>query len=192
LVAEGWIDPHPKWGKGWWIATRQGLRLRATPLIKRFPVSEGRALLPAIIEEARRLNANPEASTRITNISLVGSVLHGGETDDAGDIDLIVHTALRTHLPENELQAYQELELASLKGSASIFARVFWGETILMRQLKKVSRKISLVRRTKMFEALPDTRQQSIYAYDVEQERELPSASREGLSQNDADAVRMR
>lgn len=144
LAAEDWVsfDGTTSNGLECWKTGLHGRRLVATKIIKRFPVAEGLALLPKVIAEAHRLNAE-RSSLRITSIWLFGSVLTGSPDDDAGDVDLVVNVARRP-LSKDELAAIEAEE----DRRAPVSQRgIFFNDhrmKELLRAIKKVSRRISV------------------------------------------------
>ena len=144
LAEEDWLsfDGTTSSGLECWKTGLHGRRLVATKIIKRFPVAEGLALLPKVIAEAERLNAE-RSSLRITSIWLFGSVLTGSPDDDAGDVDLVVNVARRP-LSEKELEAIEaEEKLRAPPSQRSLF---FDNQRMkeMLRAIKKVSRRISV------------------------------------------------
>jgi len=153
-----------------WRSTSLGHRLAASRLIRRFPISQRRALLPKIVEAACTLNANPSASHRIAEIILFGSILTGQDHEDAGDVDLVVHV-VRRKLPEKALNAQIETEERAMPQSLDFFQRLNRQENDLKRAIKKVSNKISLhgFSDVEIFSAP----HRQLYRYDVETETEM-------------------
>lgn len=146
-----------------------GHRLAASRLISRFPISQGRALLPKIIETARRLNADPHASHRISSIFLFGSVLTGEDDADAGDIDLVVDTR-RRKIAKELMGALIEAEERAMPGHMGFRDRLHRQHNELCRAIKKVSNKISLhgFGDVEVFSAA----YRELYRYDVDTEAE--------------------
>ena len=153
----------------WWRSTPLEHRLAASRLIRRFPIRQGRALLPKIVDAARTLNANPDASHRITEILLFGSILTGGEDGDAGDIDLVVHVS-RRRLLKMELDALIEAEESRMPQHLDFHRRLSRQADDLQRAIKKISNKISLHGFSDV-EAYSAPHRQ-IYRYDIETETE--------------------
>ncbi|RVQ65715.1 hypothetical protein EKN06_12330 [Croceicoccus ponticola] len=145
LAADGWIkfDGIDHKGIEHWGLADKGIRLVATRLIKRFPIEEGLALLPAIIAKAEALNSDPESSRRIESIWLFGSVLTGRSGDDAGDIDLVVNVSRRP-LPASELKALEDVEMSRAPERVQMGWFRDFRSTELLRQIKKVSHRISI------------------------------------------------
>lgn len=154
-----------------WRAREKAHRLCATPLIKRFPISEGRRIAAQVVEEARMINRVPACSCRITAITLFGSVLTGREDDDAGDIDLVVDIRPRS-LAEEESEIIELAEAAAMPASLDFTQRLYRVEKQICRQLKKVSNKISLHARHDL-DAI-GAPHYLLYSYDIEREREIP------------------
>lgn len=144
LAEEDWLsfDGTTSSGLECWKTGLHGRRLVATKIIKRFPVTEGLALLPKVIAEAERLNAE-RSSLRITSIWLFGSVLTGSPDDDAGDVDLVVNVARRP-LSKDELATIEadEDRRAPVSQRGIFFNNHRMKE--LLRGIKKVSRRISI------------------------------------------------
>ncbi len=171
LVEAGWIS----WGGeldgiDQWQPTSLGRRLAASPLIRRFPISQGRALLPKVTQTARTLNANPNASHRITAIFLFGSLLTGNDDGDAGDIDLVVRVS-RRKLPEEQLTRLIEAERKIMPPHLDFFQRLHRQVHDLERAIKQVSSKISLHDFSDIEAFSAPYRQ--LYLYDVETEAEI-------------------
>jgi predicted nucleotidyltransferase len=172
LHSEGWTDAegvligHKEHVPGLWMPTDNGLRLAATPMLKRFPVSEGREIVKRVIEVAQEENSKPWNSKRITKIVLFGSVLVGKDTDDAGDVDLDVTTSIRKDIPYEEMCRLAKLENEGRVHNLNLF---YWGDILLARRIKKVSRRISLLAGI----INPDWPQRVIYQFDSEAEEEI-------------------
>lgn len=154
-----------------WRTHEKAHRLCATPLIKRFPISEGRRIAAQVVEEARRINRDPACSRRVTAITLFGSVLTGREEDDAGDIDLVVDIRQR-NLAEEESQIIKLAEAAAMPASLDFTQRLYRVENQIRRRLKKVSSKISLHERHDL--DVTGAPHCLLYSYDIEREREIP------------------
>lgn len=154
----------------YWKRASKGTRLVATKLIKRFPVAEGRAILPKIVELAREINADPDIFTRITEIRLFGSVLTAGDNETAGDIDLVVCTRWREVSSEEKKRLFKLVQDA-MPLSASFSDTDDWATRLVLRRVKKLSPRISL-----HFEgdlALEGVCFTSLYSYDAKLEKEL-------------------
>lgn len=145
LASDGWIKfvGIDRGDIERWETDEIGRRLVATRLIKRFPIKEGVALLPSIIAKAQALNAEPRSSRRIKSIWLFGSVLTGKPEDFAGDIDLVVNISRRP-LPEPEIEALEAVEMSRAPQRAQMGWFRDFRETELLRQIKKVSHRISI------------------------------------------------
>lgn len=156
---------------GRWRTRRKAHRLRATPLIKRFPIREGRRIAAQVVDEARQINCDPRSSRRVTAITLFGSVLTGGDEDEAGDIDLVIDVERRI-LTTEEMKRITLAEDAEMPESLDFIARLYRVEHQILRRLKKISNKISVHKRhdVETFGAP----HRLLYAYDIERERELP------------------
>ncbi|RYY18164.1 MAG: nucleotidyltransferase domain-containing protein [Alphaproteobacteria bacterium] len=188
LGKAGWIS----WGGtrhdvDLWSSMPLGHRLAASRLIRRFPVSQGRALLPKIVETARRLNADPHASHRICGIILFGSVLTGEDDGDAGDIDLVVDTG-RRRLPSDTIKALIAAEERAMPEHLGFHARLYRQHADLCRAIKKVSNKISLhgFGDVRAFSAV----YRELYRYDVDIESETAVDAEMKLAQPDMDRPR--
>lgn len=171
LAAAGWVS----WGGeresiDQWRSTPLGHRLAASRLIRRFPIAQGRTLLPKIVEAARVLNRNPDASHRIAEILLFGSVLTGEDDGDAGDIDLVVHVA-RRKLPAETMNALIEAEEKAMPRHLDYVQRLDRQANDLRRAIKKVSNKISLHGFSDVETFAAPHRQ--LYNYDVGTESEI-------------------
>jgi predicted nucleotidyltransferase len=155
----------------YWMVSELGHRLLATPLVPRFPREEGHRIVAEVIEMARAINSEPERSRRIKEIRLFGSVLTGSHDETVGDVDMVVLVERRA-LPR---MVFKELEQAECKGAPAGLDHVdllFWSRKQILRRLKKVSRKLSLHDEDDL-RAL-NAPYQTVYAYDVEKEREVP------------------
>jgi len=150
LHCEGWIDAEGMITEhegqhypGLWQPTEKGMRLSAMPMnIKRFPVSEGRKIVEQVIKLATQINTEDHNSHRIETIILFGSVLTGHDNDDAGDVDLWVDTRLRRDI---SLEEVRELARRESEGRAYRQTYYHWGSILLLRRIKKISPRISLV-----------------------------------------------
>lgn len=154
-----------------WMVSELGHRLLATPLVPRFPREEGRRIVDEVIEMARVINREPERSRRIKEIRLFGSVLTGSQDETVGDVDMVVLVERRV-LPREILK---ELEQAECKGAPvglDYVDQLFWSRKQILRRLKNVSRKLSLHDEDDL-RAL-GAPYQTVYAYDVDREREVP------------------
>lgn len=170
LAGDGWIERDPR-DPTLWRAGPKGLRLRSTKLMRRFPIELGRSIVADVVAEARRANAEPERSTRVAEIFLYGSVLHGKAGDFVGDVDLHVVWELRK-LPEPELERLQEAELNSGTRPRLIWEIHSWGSILLLKRLRRISRRLSL-----SDWAPEDAVKRLVYAFDVKRERERPVES---------------
>lgn len=70
-------------------------RLLATRLLKRITIEEARRRLDALIERARKINADSTFSYRVLRIVLFGSALTASPGASVGDIDLVVQLGRR-------------------------------------------------------------------------------------------------
>jgi predicted nucleotidyltransferase len=173
LAEEGWVSwEGDREHVDHWRSMPLGHRLAASRLIRRFPIEQGRALLPKIVEAARNLNANPEASHRIGEIFLFGSILTGEDDGDAGDIDLVVHVH-RRRLPDDRLNALIAAEEQKMPRHLDFYHRLNRQAEDLQRAIKKVSSKISLHGFSDVETYGAPHRQ--LYRYDVETEAEAPA-----------------
>ena len=174
LHSEGWINEEGVLSgredhvPGMWELTESGLRLAAMPMVKRFPISEGREIVKRVIEVAQQMNGEPWNSNRITKIILLGSVLTGKDTDDAGDVDLDVITHVRKDIPREELHRLAEVEN---EGRANKLNLYHWGDVLLVRRIKKVSRRIHIVGG----EIKPEWPQRVVYEFDNVTGKEIPA-----------------
>lgn len=167
LAQDGWIERDPQ-DPSLWRAGPKGLRLRSTKLMRRFPIELGRRIVADVVTEARRANAEPERSTRVTEIFLYGSVLHGKAGDLVGDVDLHVRWAIRS-LRASDLERLQEAERNSGTRPRLIWEIHSWGSILLLKRLRRISRRLSL-----SDWAPEDAVNRLVYALDVESERERP------------------
>jgi predicted nucleotidyltransferase len=192
LAADDWIAYESVRGHiDYWDTTDKGRRMAVSRLIKRFPIADGRTILPRVVNKARELNRDPTSSRRIESIALFGSVLTGDEHGDAGDIDLVV-AVRRRNLPKSEIEA---LEAEEDKRAPESQSWVPWSkqrERELLRAIKKVSHRISIHAESDLDVLKPTHR--VLYRFDLNQEREgqvsgetVPAGKRvvEGRSRRD-------
>jgi len=165
IHAEGVLSDQEERVSGVWELTENGFRLAAMRMIKRFPVSEGREIVKQVIETAQRMNSEPWNSQRVTKITLLGSVLTGKDTDDAGDVDLDVITCARKDIPIEELHKLVEVEK---KGRANLYHRE---DVLLVRRIKKVSRRIHVVGG----DIKPEWPKRAVYQFDSMTGKEIPT-----------------
>ena len=121
-----------------WRTADKGLRLCATRLIRRFPVSEGRAIVERVVDKAREMNAGPDRSRRIVRIILFGSVLTGRDDEDAGDIDLVIEVE-RRRLDRSALDVLEKAEAKGWPSSLSFVDRFGRVRADMLRELKRLS-----------------------------------------------------
>ncbi len=155
-----------------WKAAEQGNRLAVTRLIKRFPVTEGKAVLDKIVAKARELNTDPHSSRRIAAITLFGSVLTAPDDADAGDIDIIVSLHRRNLSKKDIARLEKDEEKRAPEGRWSM-----WNdqrERELLRAIKKVSHRIALHSESDLDVLQPA--HQVIYRYEIGEEREIPAS----------------
>lgn len=155
-----------------WRTRQKAHRLCAARLIKRFPVPEGRRIAAQVVEEAREINRDPQSSHRVTTITLFGSVLTGGDKDDAGDIDLVIDVQRRI-LAKEQMKRIKLAEEAAMPASLDFMQRLRRVEMQILRRLKKVSNRISVHPHSDL-EAF-GAPHRLLYAYDIKRERELPA-----------------
>ncbi len=157
-------------GIDYWATTEEGDRLAAARLIKRFSVAEGQAIVKHAVERAGALNRDPMRSERIVAMYLFGSVLTGGEDGTAGDVDLVVNTSTR-RLSDEQLDLIRQVEFSKHE-NASWYERLNLASTLLKREVRSVSRKVSLHGASDL-EVLGVPHRQ-VYAFDIKSEREIP------------------
>jgi predicted nucleotidyltransferase len=128
-----------------------------------------------VIEMARVINREPERSRRIKEIRLFGSVLTGSQDETVGDVDMVVLVERRV-LPRRSLRNWNKPNEGAPVGLDYV-DQLFWSRKQILRRLKKVSRKLSLHDEDDL-RAL-GAPYQTVYAYDVDREREVPFDAKE-------------
>jgi hypothetical protein len=174
LVAEGYLETHkvPRdqdnpHGVMNWHPTLLGQRLTATKLIARTPLAKARAVLPAIVEEARAVNREATYPYRIERLILFGSTLTGCAGDTVGDIDIVVELERRP-LPEPERKkVFDDMVEA---GPGGFFTAISWPNNAPLKRIKKVSRLISL---HEMDDIVAKAPQRVIYQFDMSADHEV-------------------
>jgi hypothetical protein len=154
-----------------WRPGSKGQRLLATALLKRIPRAQAQEILGQLIEETRAINADTAISSRIKQIVLFGSLLTGAPEDTVGDIDVVM-TIQRRGLPAAQLLALEDKEQADAPDSVRYreSALLWWPETRLRRRLARISPYLSFHPDGDLLGSV----HQEVYAYDLEQESEVP------------------
>ncbi len=171
LEGAGWLQfTSVNDGVDNWKITQKGRRLTATSLLKRISPDDGKKIIVALLDEVRRINAEPLAVQRISKVILFGSMLPSRRPKTVGDVDIVIETTKRK-LSAEELTRANEAERLKRPAGLSFLAGLCWPQTRLLLQLKRISRYISLHEGTDLQSGAPH---QEIYVYDTmnEQERE--------------------
>lgn len=172
LCEAGWIRFAGTWDYiDHWTVTEKGHRLLATRLGARFPREEGRRIVQEVVKLAGAINREPERSRRIKEIRLFGSVLTGSDDETAGDVDLVVLVERRL-LPKEILGQLEQAERQSAPSHFDPVDQIHWPRTQILRQLKSISRKISLHGNDDL--TTLNAPYQTVYAFDFEKESEVP------------------
>jgi len=173
LAENGWISfEGTKDFVDQWRRSNSSLRFIATKLIKRTPRQQGWRIVDQIIEAVRRINADHNYSQRVKTLILFGSLL-SDTGPDVGDVDLVVTLAERP-LPPDELKNLTKAELQHAPNSVriSFFQSLTWPSHRLLREIRKVSRILSLHPESDL--KATGAAHKVIYRFDVSADRELP------------------
>lgn len=173
LAEDGWISfEGTKNFVDHWRRSDSSLRFIATKLIKRTPREQAWRILDRVIAAIRRLNADPTYSQRVTTLTLFGSLL-SDTGPDVGDVDLIVTFAERP-LPREDLKNLTKAELQHAPHfvRSSFFQSLTWPSHRLHREIRKVSRILSLHPESDL--KATGAAHKVIYRFDVSADREVP------------------
>lgn len=113
----------------------------ARKLRYRLARAKAEQIIPRVIEQARKINANDELLNTVHQVWIFGSYLTDART--LGDIDLAVE--LRRKLPGDEY-IDASIERAKLLGALSLdwAEQTYFAEHEILRLIKKVSRYINV------------------------------------------------
>lgn len=171
LQNEGWIEfKSTRDFVDWWCTGSRGRRLVATRLLKRIPAAEAYRIVDALIAEARAVNADPAKSRRVTSIRIFGSVLTARESEDVGDVDVVVDVR-RRNLAKPDLEGLEREEKRDMPQSLSFIAELYWPERRIKRHLARVSRWLSFHEASDIDDLGAPYR--VAYAFDLDAEREV-------------------
>jgi hypothetical protein len=107
LLADGYLEPNEpehKSDTAKYQASTKGRQLAAANLTKRFNRAKAEAEVADLIERANTINANDELVGYVRKITVFGSYLT--DSDDLGDIDLVVEIQPRRH-PHTDESRYR-------------------------------------------------------------------------------------
>jgi hypothetical protein len=105
LIANGYLEPHKpeyKWDTREFELSRKGRQLAAANLVKRFDRAKADQEIADLIARANEINARDELVFYVRKITVFGSYLT--DSNDLGDIDLVVQTWPRRRDPFKESQ----------------------------------------------------------------------------------------
>jgi hypothetical protein len=150
LIQRGWLDKgertwKPAVGRATVHATYNrtdlGQRVAIAKLTARFPRAKGEAVLKAVIERARQINANPELCSYVRQLRLFGSMLVTS-IPMVSDVDVAVELGRRKPPlgPNGVARDWVEWNIerfeASGRSSGSFLDRICYGDFEVMRLLK--------------------------------------------------------
>lgn len=164
LASEKWISFKETFNYvDLWELCPQAHRLISTKLIKRFPIAIGKKLVEDFVNKAEEINKNENATCYIKKIFVFGSVIQEGNDFDIGDVDLVPIIA-KKDMPEHVTRRLLEMERETAPASLSYIEMIFWPKTMRLRELQKVSSKISMHYETDLL--IPGIKYKLIYSYD--------------------------
>jgi hypothetical protein len=108
LLSEGYLEPHEPegdWDKAQYETSRKGRQVSAATLTKRFDRAKADKEVADLIERANEINRRDELVFFVSKVSAFGSYVT--DTNDLGDIDLVVETVPRRdgHTGESHYRA---------------------------------------------------------------------------------------
>ncbi|MGN6848085.1 MAG: hypothetical protein ACTHJK_01190 [Sphingomicrobium sp.] len=128
-----------------WRVGRLGIQYSMKKLLKRMPVDKAEALLDRTLAAVRGFNGT-NASTRIIEVALFGSLARGGdEQKTVGDIDLQVKIGPREDASKEQRSKLLDAEMRQApKSSTTEFEKQFWAERAGIRHLRAISTRLTV------------------------------------------------
>ncbi|WP_271595718.1 hypothetical protein [Bradyrhizobium sp. CCBAU 25360] len=145
LLQEGYLEPHEPEYKGderKYQTSQKGRQLAAANLTKRFDRAKADSEVAALIARANEINTRDELVFFVHKITAFGSYLT--DSNDHGDIDLVVETAPRReeHIDESHYRAQNSGK------SLDFPASLTYGETEVLQLLRARKARLSFASRS--------------------------------------------
>ncbi|MGY4367709.1 hypothetical protein ACVW1A_003774 [Bradyrhizobium sp. LB1.3] len=142
LLSEGYFEPHQPesdWDKAQYETSQKGRQLAAMNLTKRFDRAKADKEVAALIRRANEINRRDELVFFVSKISAFGSYVT--DSDDLGDIDLVVETVPRrdNHTGESHYRANNSGKVLDWSSS------LYYGQREVLQVLRARKSRLSFV-----------------------------------------------
>jgi hypothetical protein len=143
LLADGYLEPNdPKEtedDKANYMTSVKGRRLAATNLTRRFDRAKAEGEVADLIERANTINASDELVCYVRKITVFGSYLT--DSDDLGDIDLVVEIQPRRHPHTDE--SHYRAKNSGKSNRYDFFVGINYGHNEVLKLLRARKARLS-------------------------------------------------